>query len=51
LRLKACANPEEVFAMSRENAFHIATIAIDPLLPLLVEMPLYGLKTKTTKTI
>jgi hypothetical protein len=32
----------------RENAFHIVTIAIDPLL---VEVPMHGLKTKTTKTL
>jgi hypothetical protein len=35
----------------RENAFHIVTIAIDPLLPLLVEVPMYGLKTKTSKIL
>jgi hypothetical protein len=36
--------------MPRENAFHIDTISIDPLLPLLVEGTMHGLKTKTAKT-
>ena len=36
--------------MPRENAFHIVTVQIDPLLPLLIEVPLCGLKTKTAKT-
>jgi hypothetical protein len=37
--------------MPRENAFHIETITIDPLLPLLLEVPMHGLKTKTAKTL
>jgi hypothetical protein len=35
----------------RENAFHIVTIETDPLLPLLIEGTVHGLKSKTAKTL